>query len=138
MAIKKINEFAKTMDKKFLFQQELAQVTISGDDFRLAAKSTSESSGSHDQSNSLQWTDPDLFNLNNHEQDSALEPLGHQLDLHMAKQKFYQPEGGRKYNILICTDFVFPKFGGVETHGYQIAQCLIERGHKVCFLTNKF
>jgi phosphatidylinositol glycan class A protein len=26
----------------------------------------------------------------------------------------------------------------VETHGYQIAQCLIERGHKVCFLTNKF
>ena len=23
-----------------------------------------------------------------------------------------------KYNILICTDFTFPKFGGVETHGY--------------------
>lgn len=23
-----------------------------------------------------------------------------------------------KYSILICTDFTFPKFGGVETHGY--------------------
>ena len=23
-----------------------------------------------------------------------------------------------KYSILICTDFAFPKFGGVETHGY--------------------
>jgi hypothetical protein len=27
----------------------------------------------------------------------------------------------RKYSILICTDFAFPKFGGVETHGYQLA-----------------
>ncbi len=44
----------------------------------------------------------------------------------------------RKYSILICTDFAFPKFGGVETHGYQLAQCLIERGHKVCFITNNF
>ena len=23
-----------------------------------------------------------------------------------------------KYSILMCTDFTFPKFGGVETHGY--------------------
>ena len=23
-----------------------------------------------------------------------------------------------KYSILICTDFAFPKFGGVETHTY--------------------
>ena len=38
----------------------------------------------------------------------------------------------------MCTDFTFPKFGGVETHGYQLAQCLIERGHKVTFLSNKF
>ena len=44
----------------------------------------------------------------------------------------------KKYSILICTDFAFPKFGGVETHGYQLGQCLIERGHKVCFITNKF
>lgn len=26
----------------------------------------------------------------------------------------------QKYSILICTDFAFPKFGGVETHGYQL------------------
>ena len=44
----------------------------------------------------------------------------------------------KKYSILICTDFTFPKFGGVETHGYQVSQCLIERGHKVCFVSNKF
>jgi hypothetical protein len=26
-----------------------------------------------------------------------------------------------KYSILMCTDFTFPKFGGVETHGYQLS-----------------
>ena len=26
----------------------------------------------------------------------------------------------------------------METHTYQLAQCLIERGHKVIFITNKF
>jgi phosphatidylinositol glycan class A protein len=46
--------------------------------------------------------------------------------------------GQSKYSILICTDFAFPKFGGVETHGYQLGQCLIERGHKVTFISNKF
>jgi hypothetical protein len=46
--------------------------------------------------------------------------------------------GPKQYSILICTDFAFPKFGGVETHGYQLAQCLIERGHKVIFVSNKF
>ena len=25
-----------------------------------------------------------------------------------------------KHNVLIVTDFTFPKFGGVETHGYQL------------------
>mmetsp|Transcript_11421 Transcript_11421/g.17213 ORF Transcript_11421/g.17213 Transcript_11421/m.17213 type:complete len:88 (-) Transcript_11421:1532-1795(-) len=44
----------------------------------------------------------------------------------------------QKYSILICTDFAFPKFGGVETHGYQLAQSLIERGHKVSFITNNY
>lgn len=24
----------------------------------------------------------------------------------------------KKHNVLIVTDFTFPKFGGVETHGY--------------------
>ena len=43
-----------------------------------------------------------------------------------------------KHNVLIVTDFTFPKFGGVETHGYQLGQCLMERGHRVTFLTNNF
>jgi hypothetical protein len=29
--------------------------------------------------------------------------------------------GPKQYSILLCTDFAFPKFGGVETHGYQLA-----------------
>lgn len=29
-------------------------------------------------------------------------------------------KGYNKYSILICTDFAFPKFGGVETHSYQL------------------
>lgn len=44
----------------------------------------------------------------------------------------------QKHNVLICTDFTFPKFGGVETHGYQLGQCLMERGHRVTFITNNF
>lgn len=40
-----------------------------------------------------------------------------------------------KYSILFVSDFAPPNFGGVETHMYQLAQSLISRGHKVCFLT---
>ena len=47
-------------------------------------------------------------------------------------------ESDRKYSVLFCTDFVAPKFGGVETHSYQLAQCLVERGHKVCFISNMY
>jgi hypothetical protein len=42
----------------------------------------------------------------------------------------------QRHNVLMVTDFTFPKFGGVETHGYQLGQCLMERGHRVTFLTN--
>ena len=38
----------------------------------------------------------------------------------------------------MTTDFVAPKWGGVETHGYQLASCLIERGHKVIVITNMY
>jgi phosphatidylinositol N-acetylglucosaminyltransferase subunit A len=47
-------------------------------------------------------------------------------------------ESNTKYSICICTDFVAPKFGGVETHSYQLAQCLIERGHKVIIISNMY
>jgi hypothetical protein len=59
-------------------------------------------------------------------------------DLSLHSMNSQKLAGPRQLSILICTDFSFPKFGGVETHGYQLAQCLIERGHKVCFVTNKF
>lgn len=72
------------------------------------------------------------------ENDSSLDALGNQLDLHLLNQLPSQGPNNKKYNILLCSDFIFPKFGGVETHVYQVAQCLIERGHKVCFLTNMF
>jgi phosphatidylinositol glycan class A protein len=47
-------------------------------------------------------------------------------------------ESNTKYSICITTDFVAPKFGGVETHSYQLAQCLIERGHKVIIISNMY
>jgi len=30
-------------------------------------------------------------------------------------------EKHRKYCVCLCTDFVAPKLGGVETHSYQLA-----------------
>ena len=31
----------------------------------------------------------------------------------------------------MVSDFFYPNMGGVESHIYQLAQCLIARGHKV-------
>jgi hypothetical protein len=31
---------------------------------------------------------------------------------------------------MVC-DFFYPNFGGVENHIYQLAQCLLDQGHKV-------
>ncbi|XP_065829812.1 phosphatidylinositol N-acetylglucosaminyltransferase subunit A-like isoform X2 [Oscarella lobularis] len=35
------------------------------------------------------------------------------------------------HNVCMVSDFFYPNVGGVETHIYQLSQCLIERGHKV-------
>ncbi len=43
-----------------------------------------------------------------------------------------------KYNILFVCDFFYPNLGGVEMHIFQLAQCLLERGHKVVVLTNMY
>lgn len=31
----------------------------------------------------------------------------------------------------MISDFFYPNMGGVENHIYQLAQCLVARGHKV-------
>lgn len=35
----------------------------------------------------------------------------------------------------MVSDFAAPKWGGVETHTFQLGQSLIERGHKVIFIS---
>lgn len=42
------------------------------------------------------------------------------------------------YRILMVSDFFHPNTGGVETHIYQLAQCLIARGHTVIVLTHSY
>lgn len=43
-----------------------------------------------------------------------------------------------KYSICIVSDFFFPRVGGVELHQYQVAQCLIDRGHRVIVVTGTY
>src|SRR3990167_2055630 len=45
---------------------------------------------------------------------------------------------GRKYNILMVSDFFYPNMGGVEMHLYQLSQCLIARGNKVVLVTHYY
>lgn len=44
----------------------------------------------------------------------------------------------RKHNICMVSDFFYPNMGGVESHIYQLSQCLIERGHKVVIVTHAY
>jgi phosphatidylinositol glycan class A protein len=39
-------------------------------------------------------------------------------------------------NICMVCDFFYPRLGGVEMHIFQLALCLIERGHKVIVVTH--
>ncbi|CAI9723954.1 phosphatidylinositol N-acetylglucosaminyltransferase subunit A-like [Octopus vulgaris] len=43
-----------------------------------------------------------------------------------------------KQNICMVSDFFYPNMGGVESHIYQLSQCLIERGHKVIIATHRY
>lgn len=47
-------------------------------------------------------------------------------------------EKASKYRIAIVSDFFFPGFGGVEVHIYNVAQCLMRRGHKVIIITRAY
>lgn len=40
--------------------------------------------------------------------------------------------------VLMVSDFFFPNCGGVESHIYQLSQCLLARGHKVVVLTHTY
>ncbi|XP_061924974.1 phosphatidylinositol N-acetylglucosaminyltransferase subunit A-like isoform X2 [Entelurus aequoreus] len=44
----------------------------------------------------------------------------------------------KKHNICMVSDFFYPNMGGVESHIYLLAQCLIERGHKVVVVTHAY
>lgn len=43
-----------------------------------------------------------------------------------------------KFGICIVSDFFFPRVGGVELHQYQVAQSLINRGHRVVIVTGTY
>ncbi len=40
--------------------------------------------------------------------------------------------------LSLASDYFFPNVGGVETHIYQLAQCLLVRGHRVFVITLAF
>ena len=42
------------------------------------------------------------------------------------------------YSIAMVSDFFYPNMGGVESHLYQLSQCLIERGHRVVIITHAY
>eukprot|EP00759_Apiculatamorpha_spiralis_P042913 PhF_6_TR40669/c0_g1_i1/m.61091/K03857/PIGA, GPI3; phosphatidylinositol glycan, class A len=42
------------------------------------------------------------------------------------------------YKIALVSDFFYPGFGGVEIHIYNVAQCLLRRGHKVIIITRAY
>lgn len=46
--------------------------------------------------------------------------------------------GIRTHSICMVSDFFYPNMGGVESHIYQLSQCLIERGHKVIIVTHAY
>lgn len=43
-----------------------------------------------------------------------------------------------KHNVCMVSDFFYPNMGGVESHIYQLSECLIERGHKVIVVTHAY
>lgn len=43
-----------------------------------------------------------------------------------------------KHRVAFVSDFFCPGFGGVEVHMYNVAQCLLRRGHKVIVITRAY
>ncbi|BGP55406.1 hypothetical protein JCM8202_003733 [Rhodotorula sphaerocarpa] len=44
----------------------------------------------------------------------------------------------RPLNIALASDYFFPKFGGVESHIYSLAQALAKRNHRVIVITHAY
>ena len=42
------------------------------------------------------------------------------------------------FRIAFVSDFFYPNIGGVEMHMWNVAQCLIDRGHKVVVVTSNY
>jgi len=40
--------------------------------------------------------------------------------------------------IAMVSDFFYPNMGGVESHIFQVSQCLLERGHRVVVVTHAY
>jgi phosphatidylinositol glycan class A protein len=38
----------------------------------------------------------------------------------------------------MVSDFFFPNMGGVESHMYQLSQCLMRKGHKMVVVTHAY
>lgn len=44
----------------------------------------------------------------------------------------------RSLTIAMVCDFFYPQFGGVESHLFQLSQCLMARGHRVIVVTHAY
>lgn len=44
----------------------------------------------------------------------------------------------QQLRVLMVSDFFYPNTGGVESHIYQLSQCLLALGHKVVVLTHAY
>uniref|UniRef100_A0A914XFT0 phosphatidylinositol N-acetylglucosaminyltransferase n=1 Tax=Plectus sambesii TaxID=2011161 RepID=A0A914XFT0_9BILA len=54
------------------------------------------------------------------------------------KNTWKQKGGNGHLRIALASDFFCPNTGGVETHIYYLAQCLIRLGHKVIVITHQY
>ncbi|XP_023837497.1 phosphatidylinositol N-acetylglucosaminyltransferase subunit A [Salvelinus sp. IW2-2015] len=68
----------------------------------------------------------------------AASPGGPQANRHPDGLTVAPQAPTRKHNICMVSDFFYPNMGGVESHIYQLSQCLIEKGHKVVIATHTY
>ncbi|KAK1797869.1 hypothetical protein P4O66_008212 [Electrophorus voltai] len=55
-----------------------------------------------------------------------------------SKARGFGREERARHRICMVSDFFYPNMGGVESHIYQLSQCLIEKGHKVVIATHAY